>query len=203
MKLFRIETEALRTGPVTFDVDELPKDFGLEPEEGLSWPDKVTGHVRAAVVGTSVLLTGELRTTVLIDCVRCLDPIRVPIRGEVALTYMADLSKADLERFDNLDAPEVCKYDGTVVEPKEDLRQVLALEVPPFPSCVLERGVCPVRGVPVGKMTFGGDPDDRAPKAPKPLPAAKGKPATGDPDEDPNAAWKRRLGELKKELAGE
>jgi uncharacterized metal-binding protein YceD (DUF177 family) len=199
MKLFRIETEALRTGPVTFDVDELPRDFGLEPEEGLSWPDRITGHVRAAAVGTSVILTGELRTTVLIDCVRCLEPIRVPICGKVALTYMADLAKADLERFDNLDEPEVCKYDGTVVESREDLRQIIALEVPPFPSCVLERGICPIRGVPVGKMTFGGDPETE--NAPRQLPPAKAKASKGGGEEEPNEVWKRRLGELRKELS--
>ncbi|MDX2175200.1 MAG: DUF177 domain-containing protein [Candidatus Sumerlaeia bacterium] len=190
MNVFRIVAEQLRQGPVSFPVKETPKAFGIEDEEMVRFEDPIVGELTAMIASQTVIIRGELRTFVTAACSRCLDPVRVPVRAKVELSYIHDPRMLQLDRYPELFGEDTAYFDGEVVAPAPELREVLLLEMPPFPACELEPDeTCPVTGRDMSKRTFG---DTQKPaKKPAPEPA---KPA------DRNT-WKNQIQALRDQLA--
>lgn len=206
MNVSRIEVERLRSGPVDLAVDEPPRTFELDREADLVFDENVTGELRFALSGKSVLITGKLKTRVAVECVRCLHQLHAPLFVDVSLTYMHDERMLQPKRYPELIGDETIYFDGILIDAREGLRELILLELPPFPACELEAdNTCPVRGVKVGPMVFGetAQAPATAPE-PKPQRAAKNakKVAPSEP-EPPANSWKAQLSQARKRLEGD
>ena len=190
MNVFRIEAEQLRQGPVTFAVDVAPKALGIEDEEMFRFEEHIVGELTAMIATQTVMIRGELRTKVTADCARCLDPIRVPMRVKVELSYIHDPRMLQLDRYPELFGEDTAYFDGEVVAPAPELRELLLLELPPFPACELEPDqTCPISRRDMSNRTFGGT--ERAPRQPAPE-------APPVPEMNP---WKNQIQALRDQLA--
>jgi uncharacterized protein len=90
-----------------------------------------------------VHVTGALRATVVVDCRRCLQPVRRDLEVSVDWLFEPDLDEdAENEGIFALEDEEEGELD---LAPK--IREELLLEVPAYPLCSEEcQGLCPVCG---------------------------------------------------------
>ena len=85
--------------------------------------------------GQEVLLSGEVRATLLVDCVRCLETFEFPIEGDLAVLMVpgpAPVAGEDEEDGEDLGVEH---YQGEEIELDELIRDTIVLEVPISPSC--------------------------------------------------------------------
>jgi uncharacterized protein len=94
--------------------------------------------------GSDYLVRGTLRGALEAACARCLEPARVDVDVELAVTFV-ERDERDLVLDD--DDPDVVGFSGGVIDISDDLRDEILLAVPVSalcsPSC---RGLCPVCG---------------------------------------------------------
>src|SRR5579875_2849204 len=86
-----------------FDLSELIRTLGMrqvleinEPpyvDEAVEYVSPVTGRVAVTNTCNMLLVRGPLRTTIALDCSRCLEPVRVPI--EIDLEEEFDLKAVE------------------------------------------------------------------------------------------------------------
>ena len=112
--------------------------------------------VRYSRSGTDLIVHGHVEAGVRVACARCLAPVDLTLRGELALLlvpasdHRGDFargkkgnSKAAEHEFNSAEA-EMDVYDGDEVALDPFLREALLLEVPPFPLCKEDcRGIAP------------------------------------------------------------
>lgn len=192
MNIAKIEATQLTKGPVTFEVNELPRRFNLGDESPFHFDSPITGEITATLAGTAVLLRGHLKTSVATDCVRCLESVRLPLRLEVTLTYMRDDRLLQPERYPELFEDDVNYFPGDVVEPIEDVRELLLLELPGFPSCELEEDdTCPFSGRKMGRISIKGGE----------RPVTKEAPTSAKPEDAPGTnSWAAQWEKLRKTM---
>lgn len=154
--MIKIEAERLRDGPQTIQLKQTPAEFDLVDDPEFRFEDPVTGTLVASYVAGSVLLKGTIRTVALAPCVRCLEPLRVSLVAEVTFIYMADPRLQDPAKHPDLADDNSFYFDGDILDPTEQLREALLLELPGHPACELEEDrTCPIRGVKVPKIVIG------------------------------------------------
>ncbi len=155
-KSFRFEVLRLRGGSQTFDLSEPPATFDLLDDPEYLFEEPVRLQVTLRLIGTTVLMNGEISTLARAACARCLEKIGIPLRARVDLVWMNDERLLDLDRYPELYDDHTHYYDGEIVYPAEQLRELLLLELPTVPACELEPGdICPVRNVKVEPQVFG------------------------------------------------
>lgn len=152
----RYDTERLKDGPITHELDVHPEVLDLLNDPEYTFDEAVTGRLTATLVGTTVLLTGTVKTTAKAPCARCLTDLRVPLKAQVTLVYMQDERLLDPVRYPELYEDNTFWYDGEAVYPAEQLREMLLLQLPTVTACELEADdICPVRNVRIEPMVFG------------------------------------------------
>jgi uncharacterized metal-binding protein YceD (DUF177 family) len=152
----KFEAERLKDGPITYEIDVAPADLNLVDDPEYQFSEAVTGTITAQLVGTTVLLTGIIKTIAQAPCARCLTGLRVPLQAAVTLVYMQDERLLDPVRYPELYDDNTFWYDGDVVYPAEQLREMLLLQLPSVPHCELEdTDFCPVRQVRIEPMVYG------------------------------------------------
>ncbi len=135
MNVFRIEAEQLKKAPVRIAFSEQASLFGIADEDLYRFHDPVSGEIIATAAGTTVVLQGEIRTVVTASCVRCLEPVRIPVAARVDLSYMHEPRFEGLAHHETDDEADTETYDGEIVSPAAQLRELLLLELPQFPHC--------------------------------------------------------------------
>lgn len=123
---------------------ELPPDFTLweEGDVALSGPLEVRLEARRA--GRDLLVEGRLAGEVVINCRRCLEPVRQRIDEEVSFFFRAGIDRLAAEREEIYVLPEGVRE----VDLTDAVREHLLLSVPRFVECRAEcRGLCPRCGV--------------------------------------------------------
>jgi uncharacterized metal-binding protein YceD (DUF177 family) len=176
--VLRIDALKLIDGPIRVDVRETAKSLDLESDPEYEFIGTSSGSVVFTRVKDDVLARGRISMTVRLHCVRCLDAMEVPLTAEVALLYMHDAQLLDpLYAADQTD--DVIYYDGIIIEPLADFRELLLLELPAHPRCELASGKrCACQGLREGALSFGPS-DDLAGRSATPV-------APGRPEPD----WK-------------
>ena len=132
--------------PVVLTIDHSPQFFDLKDED-FEFTDRIQGEVVFTLVQKNVLAQGWLKTRAYGRCVRCLERIAVDINARVELVYSNDPKlKEDVLEFDPLE--EIIYYfDNEIIEPKEQFRELIMLELPFLPICSEScKGLCPVCG---------------------------------------------------------
>jgi uncharacterized metal-binding protein YceD (DUF177 family) len=155
----KFETERLKAGPQTHVVDVGPAVLEIVDDPEYQFNDPVHVELTLRMVGADgVLATGEVSTVAEAPCARCLDNLRVPIRAKITLLYQTDERLKSPDKYPELFDDNSFWFDGDFVEPAEQLRELLLLELPPTPSCELDEGDrCPISGKVHKPLVFGAD----------------------------------------------
>ncbi|MCD6385653.1 DUF177 domain-containing protein [Candidatus Sumerlaeota bacterium] len=146
-----VHIQDLKEHPVTLEINHPPGFFELEDKE-FTFKDRVVGNVTFTLVQRNILASGWLETKAYTSCVRCLEEILVPLHAEVSLTYSNDTRW--LEHSVEIDpmAEIVNYFDGEIIEPKNEFRELIMLELPFLPLCKPDcKGLCPQCGANLNK----------------------------------------------------
>jgi uncharacterized protein len=140
-----------------FDLSELVRTPGMrqvfeinEPpyaDEDVEFISPVTGRVTVTNTGSVVLVRGPIRTSIELECSRCLTPVRTPIdvtlEEEFDLKHVEDTTHHDQQV--EIVEEEVGKvFEGKVLNLAVLIRQAALLDAPLQPLC---REDCP--GIPI------------------------------------------------------
>lgn len=131
----RISLQRLKNEAVEADI-RLQPDYlneGCDPPLDI---DPCTGLVTFRLYHQEVTATGLLKSRIRCQCVRCLGQIEVPLEAQVQLFYWPE-SRAEAQRGMDIqmDDPDYGVYRGEFIEPDEDLRELILLEIPQAPHC--------------------------------------------------------------------
>jgi len=153
----KFETERLKNGPQSHTVEVAPDVLELTDDPEFKFADPVKVELTLRMVGNeSVLATGHVSTVAQAPCARCLDNLRVPVRAAVTLLYQTDERLKTPEKFPDLFDDNSFWFDGESIEPAEQLREMLLLELPPTTACELDKADrCPISGKVYKAMVFG------------------------------------------------
>lgn len=153
MKVFTLDLATLPAGRSESLVEARPDELGLDPSQ---WGERVRGRLAVEKSGDQVTVRGHLEADALLECVRCLEPARLPLR--VPFEVFAERAggrraaeEADLERDDYMQF-----HDGRQLDLREEAREALLLEVPIAPTCRPDcRGLCPRCGADLNQGPCG------------------------------------------------
>jgi uncharacterized protein len=122
---------------------EIPVDDPIWEGMDLKLIEPLHASLTASSVGEGVLVRGQIRTRVALECRRCLAPVEWPLEESVDLL------------FEPLDEAEALELEGEVyplpkgteIDLREPLREQLLLNLPEFVACRDDcRGLCPQCG---------------------------------------------------------
>ncbi|MBI3948244.1 MAG: DUF177 domain-containing protein [Armatimonadetes bacterium] len=122
-----------------------PIEQPCPPDADLECIEPVRGTLRLTNTGRYLLVQGELRTIVQVDCSRCLKqvqvPLAAPIEEEFPLPVMDERGVVHWETDEDAGAPILHDY---LLDVDELARQHLSLALPTAPVCDAAcRGLCP------------------------------------------------------------
>lgn len=170
----KIDILKLREGPITVDVRLDPRHLGEGSEEGVFFEPGV-GEVTFRMVGNDILAAGKLHSAVHGPCGRCLHEARIPLEADVHLYYWPKREDTGSKIADiDPEEPDFGEYEGDSIDPSEDFREILLVEVPPFLICSEDcKGLCPRCGANLNTEACqcapgeGDDGKDKSGEAPK------------------------------------
>jgi uncharacterized protein len=105
-------------------------------------------ETRVTKIGQSICLTGNVKTTLRLTCVRCLNDFNFPISSSFDLT-LSPLKKAPAEEEVELKEEDMESnfFEGGEIHLSEIACEQVFLEIPYKPLCREDcRGLCPVCG---------------------------------------------------------
>jgi uncharacterized protein len=145
----KIDILKLRERPFVYDIQFSPQYLseGTQQQDGLTFNPGV-GRVTFKMVGNDILAEGELFTRVHGRCGRCLTETSFDVRTPVHLYYWPEKEDTGSKILDiDPDEPDYGVYSGDTLDPDEELRELLVVEVPLVVLCKPEcRGLCPTCG---------------------------------------------------------
>lgn len=144
---FTVSMKDLDNGPVSLHVDTDAATLQLEDED-FTFPGPITGTVTFTMVRPRVVARGALDFTAQGQCVRCLSDALTKITAPVDATYENEKEMRD-GRTKVVSAEEqiVTPFNGEWIQPEEELREAIMLELPSLPVCSPTcKGLCPTCG---------------------------------------------------------
>lgn len=143
----RIDVRKLGQAKTVFRWTEPPDSLGLGPGDGFASPLEIDLTARRIGAGSEVLVEGSVSGRVQAACSRCLENTERDVKAGVSIEYREGPPP---ERYDDAagegDA-DVGWFTAPFIDPGEDLRQLILLEVPAHPLCREDcRGLCPACG---------------------------------------------------------
>jgi uncharacterized protein len=128
----------------TFDEDIR----GLEPE--LEPVDRLVGAITLTRTSQGILVTGQLQTTLRVNCRRCLEPFDLDVEIELEEEFhpVVPIADAPLDRVPDEDNDEALLIDEhQILDLSEVVRQALWLVEPTRELCRPDcAGLCPLCG---------------------------------------------------------
>jgi uncharacterized protein len=132
-----------RQGRLRVEAD-LPPDFPLWEEGDVQLDGPLAVRLETSRAGRDLLVRGRLSGQVIINCRRCLEPVRQQIDDEVSFLFRAGIDRLTAEREEVYALPEGVRE----VDLTDAIREHLVLSVPRFVVCREEcRGLCPRCGI--------------------------------------------------------
>jgi uncharacterized protein len=153
-----LDLRALRGGS-----EEVAREFAPEAFRQTDADFRVVAPVSLAARVTKdaqkVRLTGRVRTSLEVDCGRCLEPFRVPVDSELDLLFLPDTPEdsrpAGEHEVHDADAG-VSFYKDDTIDLGEVMRDEFYLALPMKPLCKDDcKGLCPVCGANWNRETCG------------------------------------------------
>lgn len=144
----KIDILKLREKPFIYDVQFSPEFLaeGTEKDDLRFGPG--VGRVTFTMVGNDIIAQGELSTRVYGPCGRCLKDAEFEVRSQVHLYYWPEREDTGSKILDiDPDEPDYGVYSGDTLDPDEELRELLVVEVPLVILCSSKcQGLCPTCG---------------------------------------------------------
>lgn len=140
--MLRVEVKDLKDKAIVLHIDELPDFFDLSDDD-FQFIDRVRGDVEFRRMEDEIIAEGCLRATVRTRCVRCLDAMHLRLEPGVHLTYSHDPSLLSNEVVVEIGTEAPIYYDGEAINPRNDFRELILIELPNFPLCSENcKGLC-------------------------------------------------------------
>ncbi len=145
-------------GELGLDVD-LPLDSAFLAEhladlEATLAPEGLRFRGRLEPIGDDFLLRGKLNGALQFTCVRCLEPTKLPIDLDLAVSFVEGEEDAKVPQgdekvdLDEGDPGDFAVFQNGVIDLAPEFREELLLAVPYSPRCEPEcLGICPICGV--------------------------------------------------------
>ncbi|MBN1902107.1 DUF177 domain-containing protein [Candidatus Sumerlaeota bacterium] len=142
----KIDVQNLHSGPVTITLDHTSRYFDLGGED-YQVVDNIRGELTFSLIRDKVLMQGILQTHIRMDCIRCLEPVDLYIKKDVTLYYIHKSEEKGKEDVINLEGIESSYYQGLIIVPDNDIRELILVELPDYPYCKEDcKGLCPTCG---------------------------------------------------------
>ena len=116
-------------------------------------PDGLAFSGRLEVTGDDFLLRGKLQGSMKFTCVRCLEPMVMPIEADMAVVFVEGPDESKLPKGRDVvnlaegDDGDFALFQDGVIDISPELREELFLAVPYSPRCEPEcLGICLVCG---------------------------------------------------------
>lgn len=143
----------LQANPLEMTIDEPPEVFGLEQEDE-RFEGRVTGRLSWRWIDSKAVATGRLKAEVVQSCVRCLEETSETIAVEPRLVFSNEPIEQTDEIEIGLDDEGVAHFEGDVIDPRDEIRSLLLLEMDDLPLCREDcRGLCPDCGANLNEET--------------------------------------------------
>jgi uncharacterized metal-binding protein YceD (DUF177 family) len=159
----RIKLADLREQDQTVDVELTPEFLLGEIEEDLEFEPAV-GQLKFHLAGEEVLGTGRLTSAVTLPCARCLEKVRIPLDTQIVLTFWPHKRQNEKEEMDETfdpNEPDLSFYRGDVIDPDEDIRELIVVDVPILTYCREDcKGICQSCGANLNETTCDCPPLD-------------------------------------------
>ena len=164
----KILIKELVGNPRTFHFALTPTEMELS-DEAFEFTAPVNTTLQVSTLGEKhVLAEGNVETTIRTQCVRCLEPLELPLAAAIHARY---------ENNDSLLTPDsqligtenelLDYFDGESIDPTPQIREALMLELPPLPLCRFDcHGLCPTCGDNLNHTTCGCTPIAAPPAEP-------------------------------------
>ncbi|HIE52584.1 MAG TPA: hypothetical protein EYP85_12585 [Armatimonadetes bacterium] len=144
--MLKVRVEDLLASGVEEKVFPFGERLALDEQTDPLWQGEVTGQIRIQVAGQRLLVRGQVRAEVPLECARCLTPFQYVCECEVEEHYLVGTGN---ERV-MADGPERWTEEGELLVLPEELidlselvRQAVLLALPIQPLC---REDCPGLG---------------------------------------------------------
>jgi uncharacterized protein len=143
-------------------VSGLRIDLGEDLRQG----DPIEGRVRIARTNRGLLVTGRLRTSLLDECGRCLEPVDVPIEVDIDEEALPSVDLHSGQPLDTTAEPEIVRIsDHHELDLEPMVREAIQLAQPIAPVCRPDcAGLCAVCGV---ELSSGDHAHDEGPIDPR------------------------------------
>ncbi len=154
--------------PRTFNFALTPAELELS-DEAIEFPIPVNITLRVSTLGEKqVMAEGNADTTINTHCVRCLEPLKMPLSAEIHARYEDDKNLLSPEsQLLGTEDELLAYFDGESIDPTPQIREALMLELPLLPLCTDGcHGLCPICGANLNTAPCGCAPATEAPAAP-------------------------------------
>jgi len=130
----KIDIQKLQAGPETHILNHTPASFELVGED-CEVSEKVKGKVTFSLVGNKVIMEGNIQTAARVECVRCLAPVKIPIRKSFTVVFIPKEEKPSREEYLNPEDEDTSYYTGKILYPDMEIRDLILIEIPDYPLC--------------------------------------------------------------------
>ena len=151
---FTVSMKDLEKGPVKLEVNTDAPTLELEDAD-FRFPGPITGEVIFTLARPRVVAKGTLNLTAVSQCVRCLQDAETRLAAPVDATYESEKEMRE-GRSEVVTTEEqvVTPYNGDWIQPEEELREAILLELPSLPLCKPDcKGLCPRCGANLNEET--------------------------------------------------
>ena len=145
-------------------LDHRPAYFDLVGED-YEVVENIRGHLTFRLINDDVVMTGRLATKIRMKCIRCLEPVEIPIDREVNLVFLPRAKGKEPGEMLNPGEEETSFYSGHTIYPGEDIRELILIDLPDYPLCRPScLGLCPHCGADLNRGDCGCPPDTTPPE---------------------------------------
>lgn len=147
-QLLKESIGATRTAEVIAELHHLVPELAAELGADDTEPAELSGPVRLMRTGGDVLVQGHFEAQLVLPCVRCLTPVRVPLHVELEEVFSPTLDVITGQAIVPTEDDRALWIDEHhILDLHEVLRQNVLLAVPLRPLCRPDcRGLCPTCG---------------------------------------------------------
>jgi uncharacterized protein len=152
MSGFIINLATLAAGASRLEARATAEELELPAAE---WAGGVEASLGMDRTGDLVSVRGQVRSSALLECVRCLRSFELPLA--VDLIVVADRAGGRARLEEDLEADDYMMFhDGRQLDLREQVRETLLLELPITPHCREDcRGLCPRCGADLNQGPCG------------------------------------------------
>lgn len=141
MSVFVIDLATLQPGVNRLRIEGEPLELDLSLDQ---WGSPVRGDISVERTGEQVSVRGRLDAVARLECVRCLRAFELPIQPALAL-FAERTGSGERRDEEALERDAYMTFhDGRRLDLRNEVREVLLVELPMAPTCRSEcRGLCP------------------------------------------------------------